>query len=81
MVPFSDFIKNKQKLQFKISNIDTAYVNASRRIILSEIPIAAFYFDTYDTEHNDIVIIKNTGVLHNEFIAHRISLIPLHFLR
>jgi DNA-directed RNA polymerase alpha subunit len=79
MTLFSDIKKTGQKLQFKIKNIDTAYVNAVRRIILAEIPNAAFYFDTYDIEHNDINIIKNTGVLHNEFIAHRISLIPLHF--
>jgi DNA-directed RNA polymerase alpha subunit len=79
MTLFSDIKKKGQKIEFKIKNIDTVYVNAIRRIILSEIPIAAFYFDTYDIEHNDITIIKNTGVLHNEFIAHRISLIPLHF--
>lgn len=72
-------IKKGNKLEITIKNIDTAYVNAFRRIILSEIPNAAFYFDTYDTTHNDITVIKNTGILHNEFIAHRISLVPLHF--
>ena len=70
---------NSNKIEFTIKNVDTAYVNAFRRIILSEIPNVAFYFDAYDIEHNDIKIITNTGILHNEFIAHRISLVPLHF--
>jgi DNA-directed RNA polymerase subunit L len=58
--------------------VDVSIVNAIRRIILSEIPSAAFAFDP-NAKENDIKITKNTGSLHNEFISHRISLIPLHF--
>jgi DNA-directed RNA polymerase II subunit RPB3 len=79
MSRFSAIKKKNSKIEFTITNVDTAYVNAFRRIILSEIPNAAFYFDAYDIEHNDINVITNTGILHNEFIAHRISLVPLHF--
>lgn len=67
------------RLQFVIKDVDLAYVNAVRRIILSEIPNVGFYFDPHDIHRNDINIKTNTGVLHNEFLAHRISLIPLCF--
>jgi DNA-directed RNA polymerase subunit L len=50
-----------------------------RRTILDLIPNIAIAFDIHDYNKSDITIHKNTGVLHNEFIAHRISLIPLHF--
>jgi len=67
------------KLHFKIKDIDVSILNSLRRIILAEIPCPAFYFDTYDQEVKDIVILKNTNVLHNEFLSHRISMIPLYF--
>jgi DNA-directed RNA polymerase subunit L/DNA-directed RNA polymerase alpha subunit len=70
---------NSQRIQFTIKDIDLSIINAVRRIILSELPNIAFYFDSYDVDNNDIKVHSNTGVLHNEFISHRISLIPLHF--
>jgi DNA-directed RNA polymerase alpha subunit/DNA-directed RNA polymerase subunit L len=70
---------NPQRIQFTIKDIELSIVNAIRRIILSELPNVAFYFDPYDVDNNDIVIKNNNSVLHNEFLAHRISLIPIHF--
>lgn len=67
------------RAEFVVKDIHVSVLNAVRRIILSEIPNVAFYFDPYDIENNDIRVLKNTGVLHNEFLAHRISLVPLHF--
>lgn len=64
---------------FQIKDIDLSIVNSIRRVIISEIPTIAFYFDSSDTNKIDIIINKNTGSLHNEFLAHRISLIPIHF--
>lgn len=66
-----------KKLTFTINDAELSLVNSIRRIILSEIPNVAFYFDPTDVEHNDIKIAKNTCALHNEFLAHRISLVPL----
>jgi DNA-directed RNA polymerase alpha subunit len=68
-----------KRLQFTIKDVDPAYPIAARRIILSEIPNVAFSFDTFDVENRDIQIHENTGVLHNEFLAHRLSLVPLCF--
>lgn len=71
--------KEHHKLKFIVKDVDVSIMNSLRRIILSEIPCPAFYFDTYDQEVKHIVILKNTNVLHNEFMAHRISMIPLYF--
>jgi hypothetical protein len=59
--------------------VDLSVVNSIRRIILAEVPTVAFAFDTYDQEDKHINVKVNTGVLHNEFLSHRISLIPLYF--
>jgi DNA-directed RNA polymerase alpha subunit/DNA-directed RNA polymerase subunit L len=67
-----------QKLEFDVENVDVSVVNALRRIILSEVPSVAISFDPIERD-NDITIEKNTCSLHNEFLAHRFSLVPLHF--
>lgn len=62
-----------------IKDIDLAVVNALRRVIISEIPNVGFYFDPNNfTAPKDIDIIENNTPLHNEFIQHRISLIPIN---
>lgn len=76
---FTDLSLKGKLLSFKISNVDLSIVNSLKRIIQSEIPCVAFYFDTYDVENPHIKINTNTGALHDQFLAHRISLIPLHF--
>lgn len=55
-------------LEFYLYNVDLSFANALRRIILAEIPTMAI----------DIVNIKsNTSALFDEFISHRLGLIPL----
>ena len=48
-------------------------INSIRRIILSDIPNVSFD----DKKKDSIQIIKNTSQAHNEFIKHRLSLVPL----
>ena len=50
-------------------------INGIRRTLLSSIPTVAF---RTDNEVSDIIIKKNNTSLHNEFLSHRISLIPLY---
>lgn len=69
--------RDDKRLIFKIKDVDLSYVNSIRRIIISEIPNVAVNFDPYEPENNDVEIITNSGVLHNEFIGHRLSLIPI----
>lgn len=76
---FSDYNYDKKadKHSFTITNIDLGIVNAIRRIIMSEIPVVGFYGEDKDEEPT-IEIVINNSPLHNEFMIHRIGLIPLH---
>jgi len=68
------FDKVADRHSFIIDNIDLGIVNSIRRVILTEIPVVAFYGE----EHPTIDILFNNTPLHNEFMIHRIGLIPLH---
>lgn len=62
------------KCEYKLRNISISLANAFRRIMLSEIPIVSF---DDNSDNNSITIKTNKSALHNEFIAHRLSLIPI----
>ena len=77
-----NYFKNINKLdsntiQFEIHNLDLSLVNSLRRIIISEVPTVGFRTEPYTK--STIKIIKNTSSLHNEFISHRIGMIPIGF--
>eukprot|EP01129_Flabellula_baltica_P010121 TRINITY_DN4237_c0_g1_i1.p1 TRINITY_DN4237_c0_g1~~TRINITY_DN4237_c0_g1_i1.p1 ORF type:complete len:296 (-),score=55.92 TRINITY_DN4237_c0_g1_i1:311-1198(-) len=55
-------------LTFTLKKTDTSMANAIRRIILSDVPTMAI----------DLVTVhQNTSVLHDEFLAHRLGMVPL----
>ena len=62
------------KYSFDIDNIDLAIVNGIRRIILTDIQVVGFIGENEPT----IEITNSNGPLHNEFLIHRIGLIPLN---
>lgn len=68
--------ESSSRLTFDVDDVDVSLVNALRRVILAEVPTVAFSFDPTVSE-NDIDIITNTGSLHNEFLGHRLSLVPI----
>lgn len=70
--------EGSRKMQFEVRNVSLSVVNAIRRIILSEIPNVAIAFDPYNESENDIKFISNTTSLHNEFMGHRLSLVPIN---
>ena len=55
--------------------LDKSIINSLRRVLLSSIPSVGFRTEMKNT---DIKIVKNTSPLHNEYILHRISMIPLY---
>jgi len=55
-------------IKFEVSGIDLSMANALRRVMTSEVPTMAI----------DLVTINlNTSVLHDEYIVHRLGLIPI----
>ncbi len=61
-------VKMEDHIELLFPGVDISLVNALRRIAISEI----------NTIHiNEIEIIENTTSLKDEFLAHRLSLIPL----
>lgn len=67
---------DENNCSFKLNDIDKSLVNALRRTIMSDIP--TFKFRTEPYEKNDVKIFKNTCALHNEFLTHRIGMIPVY---
>lgn len=70
-----------RKMTMRVTDCDVALMIALRRTVMSKVPTVAMAFDSYDPELQDIEIVKNTGCFHNEWIAHRLSLIPMFFDR
>lgn len=58
----------EDQIEFSLTGVDTSMANALRRIMLSETPTMAI--DLVEIE-------RNSTVLHDEFLAHRLGLIPL----
>jgi len=60
--------ESDNKIAIKLKGIPREYANALRRIALSEVPTMAI---------DDVVILDNSSVMHDEAVAHRLGLIPL----
>ena len=72
--------KSENSIEFDIrgdyeNGLHKSIVNSLRRTLLSDIPSISFRIEM---NNKDIHIVKNSTSLHNEFLEHRISLIPLY---
>lgn len=61
--------KTNERIVLRFNNVPRQYINAIRRISISEVPTLAI---------DDVVMMENSSVMHDEAIAHRLGLIPLH---
>ena len=69
--------EDTNQLNIEFYNINLSLINGIRRVILSEFPTIAFNIDDY--LNSDMKIITNTSSINNEFILHRIGLVPIHY--
>jgi len=60
--------KNEFSARLIIEDIDSAFMNSLRRIMIAEVPSMAV---------DEVVVIENSSMLHDEILAHRLGLIPL----
>lgn len=60
---------NEEKIVFEMIGVDAPIANALRRILLSSVPTMAI---------GTVYIVKNTSIIPDEVIAHRLGLIPIN---
>src|SRR3970040_21119 len=60
--------KEPETLRFVLSDASTAFANALRRIMVSEVPVMAI---------DDVMILDNNSVMYDEILAHRLGLVPI----
>lgn len=68
--PKFEIVEQKgDSIEFFLKNVDISIVNALRRVIIAEVPTMAIDTITFET---------NSSKLQDEFLAHRIGLVPLN---
>ncbi len=60
--------KDDKNMRLMIKEVDVPYVNALRRVIVSEVPCMAI---------DEVVMLENSSIMQDETIAHRLGLVPL----
>lgn len=60
--------KDNNHIVIEFNDVPRQYVNALRRLSISQVPTFAI---------DDVVILENSSVMHDEAVAHRLGLIPL----
>ena len=73
---FND-ITDEYDINFELHRAHPSLINAIRRLVLSDVETVGF--KTEPLEESDINIIQNTSSLHNEFLLHRIGMIPINY--
>jgi DNA-directed RNA polymerase subunit L len=64
-------------LKFDLENLHPSFVNGIRRAILNNVDTIGFKTEPHN--ESEITINENTSSLHNEFLLHRIGMIPINY--
>eukprot|EP00039_Didymoeca_costata_P026663 m.16342 g.16342 ORF g.16342 m.16342 type:complete len:347 (+) comp5670_c0_seq2:184-1224(+) len=59
---------SQDEMEFDLVGVDASYANALRRILIAEVPTMAI---------ESCMIYKNTSLMHDEVLAHRLGLVPI----
>lgn len=60
--------KDDARMSMIVQGVDASLMNALRRIVLAEVPAMAV---------DEVVVVENSSLLHDEILAHRLGLVPL----
>lgn len=60
--------KKEDRITFALNKVSTAFANALRRSAMDEVPVMAI---------EDVEFEKNSSILYDEMVAHRLGLVPL----
>jgi len=60
--------KEKSKISFILKESTPAFANTLRRLVIEEVPVMAI---------EDVEFRKNSSILYDEFVAHRLGMMPL----
>jgi DNA-directed RNA polymerase alpha subunit len=63
--------ETEDHLEFELQGVAISTANAMRRVALSDVEI-------YAIDQKDVQLHENTTPLHNEYVSHRISLLPIN---
>ncbi|KEP61891.1 UNVERIFIED_CONTAM: DNA-directed RNA polymerase II RPB3 [Hammondia hammondi] len=63
---------SQNKVKFLLENCDVSIANGLRRVMISEVPSLAIDL---------VTVYENTSVLHDEYISHRLGLLPIDSTR
>jgi DNA-directed RNA polymerase subunit L len=75
--PYKDsWDSSKNYVEIHINGVELATINSLRRVIIAESKSVGF--KTEPSNECQIQIFKNDTSLHNQFISHRIGMIPVH---
>ena len=68
--------KHNYSIEFEVANINTSMANAIRRLMISDVKTVGFRTEPYKACNLHVHV--NDTPLHNQFVLHRISMIPIY---
>lgn len=69
--------KSKNYVYFNLDNVHYSICNGIRRTIHNSVPTIGFRTEPY--KKSEVKILHNDTPLHNEFLSHRIAMIPINY--